>query len=615
MLPRFRLFIASGILLAMSATTTVAADASPIRYQVRIANPSSHYLAVEAEVPTGGAAEVELFMPVWTPGSYLVREFARNVEDVTADAGPGKPLAVAKSRKNRWKISTGGAATVHVRYRVYCRELSVRTSWLDEDFTLINGSSVFLTLVGAGMNRPHEVRLEIPSRWKTSISGLDPIPGQPHAYAAPDFDTLVDSPILAGNPAVYEFKVDGKPHYLVNIGEDGIWDGAASAKDVEAIVKEQLKFWGSLPYTRYVFMNLLTESRGGLEHKNSTVLMASRWAQRHRKKYVSWLNLVSHEFFHVWNVKRLRPVELGPFDYENENHTRSLWVAEGFTEYYGRLLTRRAGLMSVEEYLAGDPLSSNPDKPLGDIEDLQSTPGRLAQPLENSSYDAWIKYYRPDENSANSGVSYYTKGAVVGFLLDAEIRKATGGKKSLDDVMRLAYSRFAGDKGYSSAEFKAVAQEVAGKELTGFFKHALETTEELDYADALATFGLRFPPPKPETSTKAWIGVGTKNEGGALVVSSVRRGSPGADAGLNVGDEIVAIDDHRVRADQLNSRLEHYRPEEKVTLLIARRERLTKLPLTFGREPSTSWKLEVDPDASTSALAERSKWLSVPVQK
>src|SRR4051812_40592635 len=201
---------------------------------------------------------------------------------------------------------------------------------------------------------------------------------------------------------------------------------------------------------------MITESGGGLEHKNSTVIMTSRWTTRTRRAYLSWLDTASHEFFHAWNVKRLRPVELGPFNYERENETRSLWIAEGVTEYYGALNLHRAGLSSREEYLA--EVSTN-------IDELQTTPGRLTQSAAQASYDAWIKYYRPDENSANTSISYYTKGAVLGFLLDARIRKATDGAKSLDDVMRLAYQRFAGARGYTPEEFRGVAEQVAGTSL------------------------------------------------------------------------------------------------------------------------------------------------------
>ena len=218
-------------------------------------------------------------------------------------------------------------------------------------------------------------------------------------------------------------------------------------------MRQQAAFWGAAPYPRYVIFNLLTESGGGLEHKNACTLMSSRWKSRTREGYLDWLGLVSHEFFHAWNGKRLRPVELGPFDYEREVYTRGLWMVEGITSYYGDLMVRRAGFSTRKEYL----------KALGKtIEGVQTTPGRLVQSLDESSFDAWIKLYRRDENTGNSGVSYYTKGEVVAFLLDAKIRRATGGQRSLDDAMRLAYQRYSGERGYRPEEMRKVFEEVAG---------------------------------------------------------------------------------------------------------------------------------------------------------
>ena len=477
----------------------------------------------------------------------------------------------------------------------------MRTNWVDASFALVNGAATFLTPAD-GVTRPHDVRIEPPPGWLRSLTGLPDSPDKaPHHYVAPDYDTLVDCPIVVGNPTVYEFEVDGKPHFLVNEGEGGVWDGPRSAKDVETIVRAQRAFWGQLPYDKYLFFNLIVESGGGLEHKNSTVLMTSRWATRTAKAYRNWLELASHEFFHVWNVKRLRPAELGPFDYENETPTKTLWVAEGLTEYFGRLICRRAGLESRESYLAGDPAAKPGEEPPTEIAALQTTHGRKVQPLESASYDAWIKFYRPDENTRNTAVSYYTKGAVVGFLLDAEIRRATAGKKSLDDVMRLAYDRYSADRGYTSRQFREVAAEVAGADLAPWFKHALETTEELDYAKALDWYGLRFKvkePPKDGKPPKAWLGLGTKAENGRLTVAHVRRGTPGHDAGFNVGDEILGIDDFRVGPEQWSDRMEQFRPNEKASILIARRERLIRLDATFAAEPAETWALEVRPDAT-----------------
>lgn len=616
------------IVTAMSSTAARADEtAAPIRYTLRFPDPHTHYVEVEADIPAGSRGRVELMMAVWTPGSYLVREYARNVEGLSASAPDGSPRAVRKTRKNRWEVELGDDAPerFNIRYRVYAREMSVQGNWVDSSFALINGAPTFLTLADDPAPRPHEVALELPPGWLTSVTGMPEAPGAgPHRYVAADFDTLVDSPIYAGNPAVHEFEVDGKPHYLVNEGEGGVWDGPRSARDVEAIVRAQRDFWGSLPYDKYVYFNLLTENGGGLEHKNSTVLMSSRWATRTRQGYLAWLNLVSHEFFHTWNVKRLRPAELGPFDYEQEVGTRSLWVAEGITSYYDRLLVRRAGLCTDEEYLAGDPPSagSSTRKPKNDIERLHEVPGRLVQSLEDSSHDAWIKFYRRDENTPNTGISYYTKGAVVGFLLDAAIRRATGDAKSLDDAMRLAYDRYSGERGFTPEEFRATVAEVAGIELDAWFDLALASTEELDYGKALDWFGLRFAKPKapsgevdPDAENgdaaagKAWLGLTTSREDGRLVVSGVKRGTPGYEAGFNVGDEILAIGEFRVRPDALTRRLEFYRPNETVAVLIARRDRLTTLDVTLGQEPTESWRLEVDPKAAAERAASRKKWL------
>jgi predicted metalloprotease with PDZ domain len=594
-------------LLALAAAVVLPQPAaaqprmSPITYTLRFPAPQTHYVEVEASVPAGQPS-IELMMAVWTPGSYLVREYERHVEQVTARAPDGAALEVVKSRKNRWRIAANGAPRVTVAYRVYGREMSVRTNWIEAKFALLNGAPTFLTLVEPGASRPHEVSIVLPDAWKTSVTSLDPLPGGPHRYRADSYDELVDSPILVGNPTLHRFEVGGKPHVLANEGEGGVFDGTRAAADVARIVAEHERMWGGLPYPRYVFINVLSEGSGGLEHKDSTVLMASRWATGTRRTYVNWLTLAAHEHFHVWNVKRLRPVELGPFDYERENPTGALWMAEGFTAYYEHLIVRRAGLTTDAELL--DALAS-------DIRELQTTPGRLTQPVESASRDAWIKYYRPDENTPNSAVSYYLKGGVIAFLLDARIRAATGGARSLDDVLRLAYSRYAGDKGFTDAEFKATVHEVAGRDFGPWWTSVLQTTDELDYEEALDWLGLRFRPVDASPASgpgKAWLGATTKNDAGRLVVTQVRRGTPAHQAGVNVDDEILAIDDFRVRADGLDKRLEQYTPGRAVTLLVARRDELVRLPVTLGREPADAWRLEGRPDATPEQLARRKAW-------
>ena len=591
------------LLLAVPVGPALAQSAEPITYMLRFPAPHTHYVSIEASVPTGGRPQIELMMAVWTPGSYLVREFARHVEAVTARTPTGEPLRVEKSRKNRWRVSTGGADRIVVTYLVYGREMSVRTNWIEADFAMLNGAPTFLTLADDDTARPHDVMLELPTGWSRSLTGLAPRTDRgPHTYRAADFDTLVDSPIVAGTPAVYEFVVDGTPHQLVNLGESGVWHGPQSAQDVEKITREVYRMWGVMPYDRYLFLNMITEAGGGLEHRNSAMLMTNRWATASPRSYLRWLGLVSHELFHAWNVKRLRPIELGPFDYENETHTESLWVVEGLTSYYGDLGVHRAGLSTVAEYLEA---LSRP------IRGLQTTPGREVQPVALASYDAWIKYYRADENSPNSSVSYYTKGAVLGFLLDMRVRAATEGAKTLDDVMRLAYTRFSGEHGFTPAEFRATAQEVAGTDLSAWFTRALDTTEELDYTEALDWLGLKFADrSESEDEALGWIGLVTRSGDGRLLVSQVRRDTPAHDAGFNVDDEILAIGDHRVLANQWNERIALTPPGSQISVMVSRRGTLRRLAVVVGTQPTNQWDLQPVEEASLAQERHREAWLT-----
>jgi len=572
-----------------------------IDYTVGIPTPSANQLHVTATIPTEGRDAVELLMPVWTPGSYLVREFSRHVLSIDAAAADGQPLTVEKTAKNRWRVSdTRGSGAVVVRYRLYAHEMSVRTNFVDDEFALVNGAATYVTTEPA-LSRAHAVRLDLPSSW-TSHTSLDRVEGDsPHHYSAPDYDTLIDSPIAAGRAVVRAFTVANRAHEIADIGDPSAWESDRAAADIATIVEAQHAFWRTVPYDRYVFLNLISEAGGGLEHKASTVLMTSRWKTRTRKAYLDWLRLASHEFFHTWNVKRLRPIELGPFDLERENYTRALWVAEGVTEYYGDLLVRRSGLCSDREYL---------DEIGGHIEQVQSTPGRLVQPLGHASFDAWIKHYRPDENSPNAAMSYYTKGAVVAFLLDAEIRRATDGARSLDDVMRIAFDRFSGARGYREPEFRSLASEVAGRDLAPWLTQGVDSTQELDYQPALDWLGLRLCADEPaaDRPRRAFLGVTTRNDAGRLIVTGVRAGTPAAAAGVNPDDEILALDDYRVRADQLESRLDVVRPGDRIGLVVARRERLVRLEITPS-DPPQPLKLDADPGATDEQEARRRAWL------
>jgi predicted metalloprotease with PDZ domain len=353
---------------------------------------------------------------------------------------------------------------------------------VSRDLLVLNGGATYMTLAGAE-GRPHEVWIEPVPTWERVATGLTEVPDDgPYHYWADDFDSLVDAPIVAGDLEVTTFMVDGVEHHLVDVGERVQWESERAARDLQDIVEETLPLWGELPYQKYVFLNVFRRGGGGLEHENSTLLTTGSEAMVSPGRYRSWLSFASHEYFHALNVKRLRPVELGPFDYENPPSTSSLWLSEGVTSYFGDLFVARAGLMTQAEYLAS--LSSA-------IRRLQNSPGRLLQSLEQSSLEVWTNS-NSGVGAAPTTVSYYVKGQVVGFLLDARIQAATAGGSDFQDVMRLAYQRYGGERGFTPEEFRATAEEVAGVELAEWFNVALASTQELDYSEALRWFGLRF---------------------------------------------------------------------------------------------------------------------------
>jgi predicted metalloprotease with PDZ domain len=472
--------LASGL-----AASLPAQPKEPIVYVVRVADPESHFAEIEARVPTGGSSSIELMMPTWTPGFYRVEDYAGEVSGLMARSPDGKLLAVSQpSRKNRWTVETGGSAEVRLGYRLHAEKRSVTTNWIGPELLVLNGAAAFITLLESE-RRPHEVTLVLPAPWKRVSTALATVPGEADNrwhWRAADFDELVDSPIVAGDLDIHSFTIDGHPFDLVDVGQPAEWDGARAARDLAHVVRENQAVWGDLPFERYVFLNVFRRGGGGLEHKSSTLLTANAERAATGTGYCRWLAFVAHEFVHAYNVKRLRPKELGPFDYEREPRTVSLWIAEGLTTYLADLALARARLITQEEYLAA--LSSS-------IEELQREPGRLEQTLEQSSLEVWSNSLSGINPSAST-VSYYEKGVVVGFLLDARILRATSGARSLDDLMRAAYQRYGGARGFTPEQFRSVASEIAGSNLEEWFHRAEASTEELDYTEALSWFGLRW---------------------------------------------------------------------------------------------------------------------------
>lgn len=590
---------------------TVPADAPEIGYTVSMPRPHTHLFNVEARVRYRGAAPaaLELVMPVWTPGSYLVREFERHVQEFEARDASGRALAWTKTNKNTWRVETAGAAEVRARYAVYANELSVRTSDLNDRHAFWNNANLLMypdRLLGA----PATLKVEPFGDWKIA-TGLPPVAGVPNTFRAEDFDVLYDSPFLVGNFRVLSFEVKGVPHRVVVDGE-GNYDPERLRRDAQRIVEAQAEMMGGLPYRDYTFLLLLAATRGGgLEHLNSTALVYPRFNFSTADDWRSLHTLLSHEFFHVWNVKRLRPDALGPFDYTRENYTRLLWVAEGVTSYYETLLVRRAGLMSDRQYLTAAAQ---------EIQKLQQTPGRRLQSIEESSFDAWVEYYRQDEQTINSAVSYYDKGAVVALLLDLEIRKRSNGARSLDDVMRALYNDFfKQNRNYTPEDFQRTAERAAGASLEEFFRRYVRGREELDYDAALAWVGLRLDTTSDAAGRPAPaladLGATLEEKDGRLTVRNVPAGTAAYEQGLSAADQIIAVDGYRATLAFLNDRIADRRPGEQLTLTVFRNDELRTLPFKLGTRTAAAYRIV--PAASPTEQQRRNyqAWLGATFPK
>jgi predicted metalloprotease with PDZ domain len=564
-----------------------------LEVEVRVKHPAS----------APAAAEEFLVMPVWTPGSYMIREFARHVQDFQATDSSGRTLQWEKTNKNTWRIVPNGAREWSASYRVYANELSVRTNQLNSDHAFWNNAALLMYLDGY-LNAPSTLRIQAPQPWKIA-TGL-PAAGK-NTFRAENFDVLYDSPVEVSNFKTISFTVKNVPHRIVIDGE-GNYDPEKMKADVQKIVATSIELMGGeIPYRDYTFiLHLRSNTGGGLEHLNSTALGYPRFGFQPETRYRGFLGLVSHEFFHLWNVKRIRPDALGPFDYTKENYTKLLWVAEGITSYYGDLIIRRAGLMSEKDYLASLARA---------FQNFQRVPGRRVMTAEEASYDSWIKYYRQDENSINSQIDYYDKGAIVGLLLDLEIRKLSHNSKSLDDVMRALYFEFfKKNRNYTPADFQRLSEQMAGASLDEFFSRYVRGREEFDYNRALAAAGLRLDLSEAsagvKATEKAYLGADLSQDGDRLLVSRVLEGSPAYEQGLNTGDQIVALDNMRANKEFFEARLAEKRPGQLISLTIFRFDDLSAMPIKLGSMSNAAYRiLELDKQTEEQRKIYRS-WLN-----
>lgn len=576
------------IYLALSIISFTSLGQS-IKYNLKMPKPQNHYFNIEMQVDGFKEKTLEVKMPIWSPGSYLAREFAKNVNMVKAFGDNNKPLEVRKIDKNTWRIFKGNSKNVTVKYEVYAFELSVRTSFLDLTHGFVSGSSVFM-YVAKHKNEAGSLTVFPYKDFSVITTPLIPakesVAGDgSKTYTFNDYDQLVDCPLEIGNQVEFKFNAAGVEH---NVGIYGIgnYEIPALQKDMAKIVESATTVFGQNPNKKYTFIiHNVVNAQGGLEHVNSTVLSVNRWTYS-PAKYNDFLSLVAHEYFHLWNVKRIRPIELGPFDYDTENYTSLLWVMEGFTSYYDELLMLRAGYYTQKQYLA---------KLFNTINYVEGSTGTRVQPVAHASFDAWIKAYRPTENSRNTTMSYYSKGTIIASLLDAKIISKFNGKKCLDDFMQHIYKEYYVKKGrgFSESEFKKELENFIGEDMTQFYDDYINGTEIPDYKSVFATLGLNVEyvgEPKPS------VGLILTESAGKTTVRGVRAGSAAEEAGISVNDELIGCNGLRVDRNGLNDYFKSVDVGETISILYSRERELysTDIVVTAYEKPQFSYKIAAD---------------------
>lgn len=590
---------------------------TPVHYTITSHDPAAHLfdLTMTVAIPDEGGQVLSL--PAWIPGSYMVREFARNIVQIAATCN-GKKVALIKHDKHTW-IADECIGPLTVTYQVYAWDLSVRTAHLDQTHAFFNGTSVFLCAQGFEEEQ-HSVEIIRPvgdafKTWKVATS-LPELKAKRYGfgtYIAANYDELIDHPVECGNFALATFKAHGVPHDIVVTGNVPNLDLARLSDDLQKICEAQIAFFEpktkQAPMQRYVFMTLAVgDGYGGLEHRASTALICARsdlpvkGKAEQTEGYRTYLGLCSHEYFHTWNVKRIKPAAFAPYDLREENYTSMLWLFEGFTSYYDDLFLLRTGLIDTPTYL----------KMVGKtINGVLRGTGRLKQSVAESSFDAWGKYYRQDENATNAIVSYYTKGSLVALALDLTIRRDTNGKKTLDDVMRSLWQSYGrtfytdnGGQGIAEADIASLFEEITGLSLKLFFKRYIHGTTDLPLKALLGEFGVTYDAARSDAIS---LGVRLGKEGNNSKIAAVYEGGVAHAAGLSAGDVFVAIDHLRVPGTGPDGLLARYNKNDTVTIHVFRRDELLVLPVKLKSD--TTAQVTLGLDSKAIAARKRTTWL------
>lgn len=568
-----------------------------IDYTLRFPEPHTHYLQVELTLRGAAAGALELKMPVWTPGSYLVREFARHIDLVEAETKTGTWSRVRKLNKNTWLLDGDGRGERKIRYSLYCFDWSVRTNMIDADHAFLNGAGTFLYVAGQE-HMPLTVYIDAPAGWDRIATSLHRVNDNNWVRRAKDLDELIDSPIEIGTHDSYYFEAAGVRHELAMFGTSNA-DMKKLQADLKAIIEEETAIFGSHPCSEYLFIIHHSESSfGGLEHLHSSVNHITR-KHYEGKKYRQAISLLAHEYFHLWNVKRIRPAELATFNYDQENYTELLWFFEGVTSYYDDLVCCRADVFSRADYL--EIVAENLNRVL-------NTPGIHVQTLAEASFDTWIKYYRQHEHSHNNQISYYTKGGIVAMLLDFLVLDASNGKHSYDDVMRALFEAYRQDpsKGITEGQVRELMERYSGLDLRETFQKYLHSTEALDPAPLFERMGLTLT--DTTDHSRAYVGLHIRKQENKYFVAKLDHGYGAYASGLQVHDEIIAIDGIEV-SDSPETILQAKLPGDHVTVDVFRQGLQRQITLNITADSRYQYRvdLQATPTERQQRLLER--WL------
>ena len=560
-----------------------------VQYLVQIENPQNHLVKVTLKfTKDANKQQVQVFLPSWSPGSYLLREYSRHIRWFRASQGNGEVLFHTQVSKGSYLIdwSKSDLKTAHndieISYEIYCKELTVRTSHVDSSHAFLHGPSYLMGVKDELLVNP-QIEFRFPPAWSKLSTGLKDVSEQRDIflYEAPDFDTLLDAPVEIGCQETDGFVYQGVPHHIVHYGT--LYPHKNDLKkDIKTITETVARhFDEELPYEQYVFMtHFVPKLYGGLEHLNSTALQFDGRKLHNKKDYQNYLSLVAHEYFHLWNVKRIRPIELGPFDYENENYTSMLWLAEGLTSFLDDLFVFRAGISTIEEYL---------DVVKGNLDVYLATPGRHYHSLEESSYNAWIKLYRPDENSKNSTVSYYLKGGLVFMCLHSLLLKKGSGVDALLKMLWKDYKERP-QRGVTKEEVYEMVKTLGGEDVLDAFSTMIETTEDIDFETHLKSMGCEI---RYNESQSSWIGADFEYSGDRAIVKTVLTDSPAYKAGLNAGDEVIFLNGLRVLKDEAANLSSFLLIDQNYEFIVSRLNKLERIELTPQKAPRTVKEIAV----------------------